>query len=434
MNKRTAVYPGTFDPITNGHHDLVRRAASIFDKVVVAIAANPNKAPMFSLEQRVDMARRVLADVHNVEVRGYVGLTVDFARQNGLAVIVRGLRAVSDFEFEFQLANMSRHLSPEIESVFMTPQEQYTFISSTLVREIAVLGGNVSEFVHPLVEVELKRHRKLEDVKRPTPQRRRPRRGHSSLPSGVTLLIGGAARVLRGRRRRPSAAFPPDDPAAARRRGRAVAHKGAIASAYPLGERSGSGDARARRQCIRCRHRRRPPRSPWSSPPVRASAAADSSSAPLSPTASTPCSMRARRRPAPRAATCISTPAGNPDRARLDRRARWRQRFPGEPAAFDYLARHFGKLPLKVSLQPGHSPGARRLPAVRAAAAAQSSYKRERLQRSPDAAKVFLTAERRCAASSERSIKQPELANTLEAIAEQGRRGILYGTRRPRIS
>src|ERR1700737_4487026 len=152
MHKRTAVYPGTFDPITNGHHDLVRRAASIFDRLVVAIAANPNKAPMFSLEQRVDMARRVLADVHNVEVKGYVGLTVDFARQNGLAVIVRGLRAVSDFEFEFQLANMSRH---------MTPQEQYTFISSTLVREIAVLGGNVSEFVHPIVEVELKRHRKL---------------------------------------------------------------------------------------------------------------------------------------------------------------------------------------------------------------------------------------------------------------------------------
>src|ERR1700719_473723 len=161
MHKRTAVYPGTFDPITNGHHDLVRRAASIFDRLVVAIAANPNKAPMFTLEQRVDMARRVLTDVQNVEVMGYVGLTVDFARQNGLSVIVRGLRAVSDFEFEFQLANMSRHLTPEIESVFMTPQEQYTFISSTLVREIAVLGGNVSELVHPLVEIELKRHRNL---------------------------------------------------------------------------------------------------------------------------------------------------------------------------------------------------------------------------------------------------------------------------------
>ena len=116
---------------------------------------------MFSLEQRVEMARSVLTDVHNVEVRGFVGLSVDFARQNGLTVIVRGLRAVSDFEFEFQLANMNRHISPEIETVFMTPQEQYTFISSTLVREIAVLGGNVSEFVHPLVEVELKRHRKL---------------------------------------------------------------------------------------------------------------------------------------------------------------------------------------------------------------------------------------------------------------------------------
>jgi pantetheine-phosphate adenylyltransferase len=161
MNKTTAVYPGTFDPITNGHQDLVRRAASIFKRVVVAIAANPNKAPMFSLEQRVDMARRVLADVPNVEVLGYQGLTVDFARQNGLSVIVRGLRAVSDFEFEFQLANMSRHLSPDIESVFMTPQEQYTFISSTLVREIAVLGGDVSEFVHPLVAIELAKHRQI---------------------------------------------------------------------------------------------------------------------------------------------------------------------------------------------------------------------------------------------------------------------------------
>jgi len=159
MIKRTAMYPGTFDPITNGHQDLVRRAASIFDRLVVAIAANPNKAPMFSLQQRVDMASQVLADVKNVEVIGYEGLTVEFARVQGLSVIVRGLRAVSDFEFEFQLANMSRHLSPEIESVFMTPQEQYTFISSTLVREIAVLGGNVSEFVHPIVEVELKRHR-----------------------------------------------------------------------------------------------------------------------------------------------------------------------------------------------------------------------------------------------------------------------------------
>jgi pantetheine-phosphate adenylyltransferase len=158
--KRNAVYPGTFDPITNGHQDLVRRAATIFDRVVVAIAANPNKAPMFSLETRVDLARRVLADLPNVEITGYTGLTVEFARKNQLNVIMRGLRAVSDFEFEFQLANMSRHLSREIETVFLTPQEQFTFISSTLVREIAVLGGDVHEFVHPIVAEELKKHRK----------------------------------------------------------------------------------------------------------------------------------------------------------------------------------------------------------------------------------------------------------------------------------
>jgi pantetheine-phosphate adenylyltransferase len=158
--KRNAMYPGTFDPITNGHHDLVRRAASIFDRVIVAIAANPNKAPMFSLESRIDLARRVLHDLPNVEVVGYSDLTVEFARKNNVSVVMRGLRAVSDFEFEFQLANMNRHLSPDIETVFLTPQEQFTFISSTLVREIAVLGGNVAEFVHPIVEVELKKHRR----------------------------------------------------------------------------------------------------------------------------------------------------------------------------------------------------------------------------------------------------------------------------------
>ena len=155
--KRSCVYPGTFDPITNGHHDLVRRASSIFQRVVVAIAGNTHKAPMFSLEQRVDMARKVLADVRGVEVMGYTGLTVDFAAKQGIEVVVRGLRAVSDFEFEFQLANMSRHLSRNIETVFLTPQEQFTFISSTLVREIAILGGNVSQFVHPIVEAELKK-------------------------------------------------------------------------------------------------------------------------------------------------------------------------------------------------------------------------------------------------------------------------------------
>ncbi len=158
---RDAVYPGTFDPFTNGHQDLVRRAASIFDRVIVAIAANPNKAPLIPLETRVDLARRVLGDLPNVEVAGYSGLTVEFARQRGASVVIRGLRAVSDFEFEFQLANMSRHLERNIETVFLTPQEQFTFISSTLVREIAVLGGDVSEFVHPIVEAELKKRRKV---------------------------------------------------------------------------------------------------------------------------------------------------------------------------------------------------------------------------------------------------------------------------------
>jgi pantetheine-phosphate adenylyltransferase len=155
--KRTAVYPGTFDPITNGHQDLVRRAASIFERVIVAIASNPNKTPMFPLEKRVDLARQVLADVPGVEVMGYQGLTVDFARQHGVHIVVRGLRAVSDFEFEFQLANMSRHLSRELETVFLTPQEQFTFISSTLVREIAVLGGDVN----PLVAAELRKMKRV---------------------------------------------------------------------------------------------------------------------------------------------------------------------------------------------------------------------------------------------------------------------------------
>lgn len=158
--KRSAVYPGTFDPITNGHHDLVRRAAGIFDRVVVAIASHSTKKPLFTVEQRVDMAKRVLADLPNVEVMGYTGLTVEFARQHNLRIVVRGLRAVSDFEFEFQLATMSRHLSPDIETVFLTPQEQFTFISSSMVREIATLGGEVSEFVHPVVEAELKKIRK----------------------------------------------------------------------------------------------------------------------------------------------------------------------------------------------------------------------------------------------------------------------------------
>jgi pantetheine-phosphate adenylyltransferase len=152
-----AMYPGTFDPITNGHHDLVRRAARIFERVVVAIAANPGKAPLFSVEERVELAREVLRDIPNVEVTSYKGLTVDFALQHGLPVVVRGLRAVSDFDFEFQLATMSRHLSDEVDYVFLTPMEQFNFISSTLVREIASLGGNVAQFVHPTVEAALQR-------------------------------------------------------------------------------------------------------------------------------------------------------------------------------------------------------------------------------------------------------------------------------------
>jgi pantetheine-phosphate adenylyltransferase len=147
-----AMYPGTFDPVTNGHYDLVRRAAAIFDRVVVAVAANPGKAPLFTIDERVDLARTVLADIPNVEVTGYSGLTVDFAQQHGLKVVVRGLRAVSDFEFEFQLATMSRHLSDQVDYVFLTPTEQFNFISSTLIREIASFNGDVSQFVHPIVK------------------------------------------------------------------------------------------------------------------------------------------------------------------------------------------------------------------------------------------------------------------------------------------
>lgn len=157
---RNAVYPGTFDPITRGHEDLVRRAAGVFDRVVLAIAASPSKAPMFAIEERVEMARSVLSGIANVEVVGYTGLTVEFAARNGIGVIVRGLRAVADFEFEFQLANMGRHLNPDIETVYLTPKEQYTFISSSLVREIATLGGDVSEFVHPLVKAAFARRLK----------------------------------------------------------------------------------------------------------------------------------------------------------------------------------------------------------------------------------------------------------------------------------
>ena len=150
-----AMYPGTFDPITLGHEDLVRRACRLFTKVVVAVAANPGKEPMFSLEERVDLATTALSGIDNVEVTGYEGLTVDFARQNELQVIVRGLRAISDFEYEFQLANMNRHLTDEVETAFLTPTEKYTYISSSLVREICSMGGDISEFVSPEVATAL---------------------------------------------------------------------------------------------------------------------------------------------------------------------------------------------------------------------------------------------------------------------------------------
>ncbi|HET6630740.1 MAG TPA: pantetheine-phosphate adenylyltransferase [Woeseiaceae bacterium] len=148
----SAMYPGTFDPITLGHEDLVRRASRLFDRVVVAIAANPGKEPMFALDERVALAKSVLDGFDGVEVTGYDGLTVDFAREHDLQVIVRGLRAISDFEYEFQLANMNRHLTDEVETAFLTPTETYTYISSSLVREIASLGGDISEFVSPAVK------------------------------------------------------------------------------------------------------------------------------------------------------------------------------------------------------------------------------------------------------------------------------------------
>lgn len=150
-----AVYPGTFDPITNGHTDLVRRAAKLFDKVIIAVAANPSKKPVFTLEERVALAKEVLGDIDNVEVCGFDSLLVHFVKARSAQVILRGLRAVSDFEYEFQLAGMNRHLAPELETVFLTPSEKYAYISSSLVREIASLGGDVSKFVHPKVMAEL---------------------------------------------------------------------------------------------------------------------------------------------------------------------------------------------------------------------------------------------------------------------------------------
>ncbi|MCW8109948.1 pantetheine-phosphate adenylyltransferase [Alteromonas ponticola] len=147
-----AIYPGTFDPITNGHADLIERASQMFSHVIVGIASNPNKKPLFSLKERVALIQAVTTSLPNVEVQGFTGLLADFAEQQNATILIRGLRAVSDFEYEFQLANMNRRLNPKLESVFLTPAEENSFISSTLVKEVAQHHGKVSEFCHPEVE------------------------------------------------------------------------------------------------------------------------------------------------------------------------------------------------------------------------------------------------------------------------------------------
>jgi len=160
LNHSTAIYPGTFDPMTNGHTDLVLRAARVFGHVVVAIAQSPHKQPAFSLDRRIELVKLVLAehDLPNVEVKGFDNLLANFVVEQKAGVILRGLRAVSDFEYEFQLASMNRHLIEEVETMFMTPDEEHGFISSTLVKEVARLKGDVSEFVHPLVAHALAEH------------------------------------------------------------------------------------------------------------------------------------------------------------------------------------------------------------------------------------------------------------------------------------
>ena len=153
--KTIAVYPGTFDPITNGHIDLVMRASKLFEQVIVAVAINPSKKPAFRLEERVNLAMQTLQDLPNVEVCSFQGLLVDVAREKKAQVIIRGLRAVSDFEHEFQLAGMNRHMEPNVETMFLTPAEQFSYISSSLVREVSSLGGDVSAFVPACVALAL---------------------------------------------------------------------------------------------------------------------------------------------------------------------------------------------------------------------------------------------------------------------------------------
>lgn len=152
----TAVYPGTFDPVTSGHEDLARRASRLFDRVILAVADSRAKKPFFTLDERVEMAREVLKDLPNIEVVGFSGLLMKFVQDQGARVVVRGLRAVSDFEYEFQLAGMNRGMYPDVETVFLTPGEQFMFISATIVREISVLGGDTTKFVPPYVAEQLK--------------------------------------------------------------------------------------------------------------------------------------------------------------------------------------------------------------------------------------------------------------------------------------
>lgn len=151
LNKRTVVYPGTFDPVTRGHEDLVRRAAQLFDRVILGIAESRAKQPFFPVEERVAMAKEVLAPYPNVEVKSFSCLLIDFVHRENAKVVIRGLRAVSDFEYEFQMAGMNRNLHPEVETVFLTPGDQYMFVSATMVREIAIFGGDVSKFVQPAI-------------------------------------------------------------------------------------------------------------------------------------------------------------------------------------------------------------------------------------------------------------------------------------------
>jgi len=151
-----AMYPGTFDPITNGHTDLIQRASGMFDEIVVAIADNPKKKPLFAQAKRIAMASEILSGLDNVKVVGYDNLTIHFAKAQGLNVIVRGIRAVSDYEFEFQLASMNRQLDENIETLFMTPADEYSYLSSSMVREIAAYGGNVEKFVHPVIAKAIK--------------------------------------------------------------------------------------------------------------------------------------------------------------------------------------------------------------------------------------------------------------------------------------